>query len=113
MTREGMDIRFVMGNPTGYPLSQAAGHHFDIGRVGINRRAVCPTRILPGVWLKRSQIDGPRPSSLTAPSIWYEAVAVPHRKSGGNRRASNSGWVLSFESDCIFASLAKLTNSVP
>ena len=25
--------------------------------------------VVPGVWAKRSQIDGPRPSSFTAPSI--------------------------------------------
>ncbi len=39
---------------------------------------------LPGVWLNVSQMDGVRPSSWIAPSIWYEAVATPHRKSGGN-----------------------------
>jgi hypothetical protein len=38
---------------------------------------------LPGVWLKVSQIDGVRPSSRTAPSIWYADVAAPHRKAGG------------------------------
>ncbi len=30
-----------------------------------------------------SQIDGPRPSSRAAPSIWYEAVAAPKTKPGG------------------------------
>ena len=30
-----------------------------------------------------SQIDGPRPSSSTAPSIWYAAVAAPQRKPWG------------------------------
>jgi hypothetical protein len=35
------------------------------------------------VWVKRSQIDGPRPSSFTAPSIWYDEVAVPHRNPFG------------------------------
>src|SRR5256886_5230926 len=29
-------------------------------------------------------MDGPRPSSVAAPSIWYAAVATPHRKSAGN-----------------------------
>src|SRR5215212_6186199 len=43
----------------------------------------------PGVWLKVSQIDGPRPSSATAPSIWYAAVAVPKTKPGGKRRPSS------------------------
>ena len=33
-----------------------------------------------------SQMDGPRPSSSNAPSIWYEAVAEPQRKSEGNWR---------------------------
>src|SRR5882762_6421454 len=28
-------------------------------------------------------MERPRPSSLTAPSIWYDEVAVPHRKSFG------------------------------
>ena len=32
-----------------------------------------------------SQIDGPLPSLLTAPSIWYDAVDVPNRNPGGNR----------------------------
>ncbi len=37
----------------------------------------CP-RVRPaGVWLKVSQIDGPRPSSLAAPSIWYAASPRP------------------------------------
>src|SRR5215203_608897 len=42
---------------------------------------------LPGVCENVSQTDGARPSSLTAPSTWYEAVAVPHRKPVGNVRA--------------------------
>src|ERR1043166_7961205 len=29
-------------------------------------------------------MDGPRPSSLTAPSTWKAADATPHRKSFGN-----------------------------
>src|SRR4029077_11407148 len=33
--------------------------------------------------VKRSQIEGPRPSSFTAPSTWKAEVAVPHRKSPG------------------------------
>ena len=35
-------------------------------------------------------MEGVRPSSATAPSIWYEAVAMPHTKSRGNRA---SPWV--------------------
>jgi quercetin 2,3-dioxygenase len=35
--------------------------------------------------VKVSQIDGPLPSLLTAPSIWYDAVDVPNRNPGGNR----------------------------
>src|SRR4051794_10173749 len=30
-------------------------------------------------------MDGPRPSSCAAPSIWYDAVAAPHTKPSGNR----------------------------
>src|SRR6266508_5444642 len=37
-----------------------------------------------GWWLNVSQIDAPRPPSLTAPSIWYAAVAAPHRNPAGN-----------------------------
>jgi hypothetical protein len=48
---------------------------------------------LPGVWLKVSQIDGPRPSSETAPSIWYAEVALPHRNFGGNLTAAPSSSV--------------------
>src|SRR5437588_7287255 len=40
--------------------------------------------IFPGVCAKRSQIDSPLPSSFHAPSIWYEAVAVPQEKFLGN-----------------------------
>ena len=29
-------------------------------------------------------MDGVRPSSVAAPSIWYDAVAVPQTKPGGN-----------------------------
>jgi len=42
--------------------------------------------ILPGVWEKRSQIDSPLPSSFHAPSIWYDAVAVPHTKFFGKSK---------------------------
>src|SRR4029453_3491388 len=44
-----------------------------------------PCSILPGVCENVSQIDGPLPSASCAPSIWYAAVAVPHRKPSGNR----------------------------
>src|SRR5262245_11597226 len=36
------------------------------------------------VWLKVSQIDTPRPSSVAAPSIWYDDVETPQRKPLGN-----------------------------
>jgi hypothetical protein len=42
-----------------------------------------PLRTLPGVAQNRSQTLSPRPSSCAAPSIWYDAVAAPQRKSGG------------------------------
>ena len=29
-------------------------------------------------------MDGPRPSSVAAPSIWYAAVDTPQRKPAGN-----------------------------
>src|SRR3712207_2016073 len=51
---------------------------------------VSPWRTSPGVWEKVSQMEGPRPSSFTAPSIWYEAVAVPHRNPSGNRTIFSS-----------------------
>lgn len=31
-----------------------------------------------------SETESPRPSSWTAPSIWYAAVATPQAKPGGN-----------------------------
>ena len=37
---------------------------------------------MPGVAQKVSQIDGTRPSSCAAPSIWYDAVAAPNTKPG-------------------------------
>ena len=49
--------------------------------------------VLPGVCENVSQIDGPRPSSLAAPSIWYADAAKPHVKPGGKRWASASGLV--------------------
>src|SRR3712207_3714105 len=51
---------------------------------------VSPWRTLPGVWEKVSQMEGPRPSSSTAPSIWYEAVAAPHKNPSGNRTIFSS-----------------------
>src|ERR1700747_84635 len=45
---------------------------------------VSPPRTLPGVAQNRSQTLSPRPSSWAAPSIWYDAVAAPQRKSAGN-----------------------------
>src|SRR5918998_1417762 len=51
---------------------------------------VSPCRTLPGVWENVSQMEGPRPSSSTAPSIWYEAVAVPHKNPSGNRAIFSS-----------------------
>ncbi|CAM5510021.1 hypothetical protein SCALM49S_06866 [Streptomyces californicus] len=46
---------------------------------------VSPLRTLPGVRLNVSQIDGVRPPSAAPPSIWYAAVAVPHRNPVGKR----------------------------
>src|SRR5690242_8175353 len=44
---------------------------------------VAPSAIRPGSWLKVSQIDAPRPSSATAPSIWYAVAPTPQRNPGG------------------------------
>ncbi len=47
---------------------------------------------MPGVWENVSQIEGDRPSSEAAPSIWYAAVALPQRKPGGKAtRVRGSG----------------------
>lgn len=40
-------------------------------------------------------MEGERPSSAAAPSIWYAAVAVPHRKSRGKAPRSMVTGVLS------------------
>src|SRR4051794_19783231 len=44
---------------------------------------VSPLSIAPGTRQKVSQIDGVRPSTSIAPSIWYAEVATPQRKSAG------------------------------
>jgi hypothetical protein len=36
-------------------------------------------------------MDGVRPSSAAAPSIWYEDVATPHWKVGGKSTCGSSG----------------------
>ena len=53
-------------------------------------RPSSPPRTLPGVAQNVSQIDGPRPSRSTPPSIWYDEVETPHTKSSGrsDRRGS-------------------------
>jgi hypothetical protein len=63
---------------------------------------VSPPRTLPGVWLNVSQTDRPRPSSATAPSIWYAAVAAPQVKPSGNRNGPVS---VSLPPDGIFVML--------
>ena len=47
---------------------------------------VSPSNTAPFFLQNVSQTDGPRPSSLAAPSTWYEAVATPQTKSFGKRR---------------------------
>src|SRR5581483_10620708 len=47
--------------------------------------------MFPGVCENVSQIEGPRPSASTAPSIWYADVETPHLKPSGN-------WVTDFHS---------------
>ena len=53
------------------------------------RRPCCRRRSAPGWRAKVSQIDGPRPSSAAAPSIWYAEAAKPQVKSPG--RAGRAG----------------------
>ena len=47
-----------------------------------------PFATAPGTRANVSQMDGERPSSEAAPSIWYDAVAAPQRKPGGKLTAS-------------------------
>ena len=47
--------------------------------------------IEPGFAVKVSQMLGPLPSLLTAPSIWYDAVLVPNRNPAGNRGMPSGG----------------------
>ena len=52
---------------------------------------------MPGVWENVSQIEGDRPSSEAAPSIWYAAVAAPQRKPGGKATApgaAGAAWLM-------------------
>src|SRR3954462_206013 len=44
---------------------------------------VSPPLTRPTVCDQRSHIDSPLPSSFHPPSTWYEAVALPQRKSFG------------------------------
>ncbi|MBA2692233.1 MAG: helix-turn-helix domain-containing protein [Rubrobacter sp.] len=39
-------------------------------------------------------MDFPRPPPSTAPSIWYEAVAAPHRKLFGKLMSSPLSWAI-------------------
>ena len=66
------------------------------GGSGRRPRRRCRRRaVLSGVWLKVSQIDGPRPPSCTAPSIWYDAMATPSSKPGGSSRAVSAAVAVS------------------
>ena len=49
-----------------------------------------PSWIAPGRSQKSSQTLRPRPSSVTAPSIWYEAVETPKRKSAPRVAAASA-----------------------
>ncbi|CAM5736434.1 hypothetical protein SBADM41S_04415 [Streptomyces badius] len=49
-----------------------------------------PPSTLPGVCENVSQMEGERPSSATAPSIWYAAVATPQVKSAGSALRSDT-----------------------
>src|SRR5690606_41563593 len=50
---------------------------------------VSASRMRPGVCVKVSQIERPRPSSSTAPSIWYDAVDIPKRNPASNWGSSD------------------------
>src|SRR6059036_4054763 len=56
---------------------------------------VSPLSIAPGTRQNVSQIDGVRPSSATAPSIWYADVATPQRNPAGSP-ATRSALMLIF-----------------
>ena len=62
------------------------------GGSGRRRRRRCrrPTTA-PGTRQKVSQMDGVRPSSATAPSIWYDAVAAPQTKPAGKTEVGCGG----------------------
>ncbi|BDH03660.1 hypothetical protein HEK131_08870 [Streptomyces seoulensis] len=45
-----------------------------------------------------SQIEGVRPPSRTAPSIWYAEVAAPQRKAGGKVTSEATGDTVEEES---------------
>ena len=45
---------------------------------------MCPPAIAPGTRQNVSQIESVRPSTSVAPSIWNDAVAVPHENPTGN-----------------------------
>src|ERR1700729_2439026 len=72
-----------------------------------------------GVWLNVSQIDGPLPSASGAPSIWYAAVAAPHRNPSGNRswslliRTSTVGPAANPKSDCLHGPINRFSKPWP
>ena len=47
-----------------------------------------PSTTAPGTRQKVSQMEAVRPSSVAAPSIWYAAVAAPHRNPAGKARSA-------------------------
>ena len=47
-------------------------------------RPSLPSAMAPGTWQNSSQMDGSRPSSSAAPSIWKAEVAAPHWNDSGN-----------------------------
>ena len=57
-----------------YDVEAELGHERDVVAEAVvvvdGDVAGVAVRDRPGVWLKVSQIDGVRPSSATAPSIW-------------------------------------------
>src|SRR6476469_4150047 len=57
---------------------------------------VSPFITMPGVWANRVQMLGPAPSAMGEPSIWWAAVAAPHRKPSGNAYPPADVWLMAW-----------------
>ena len=69
---------------------------------------VAPSATRPGSRQNVSQMDGPLPSSLLAPSIWNAEVAAPHTNPSGTRRVgAGRGSLGAMTAQCSLASVAR------